>query len=421
MNETFLQFIWKYRLFNQIDIKSTSGENISIISTGDLNFDAGPDFFNAKIKIDDTILAGNIEIHTKSSDWNLHKHSEQSNYSNIILHVVFDNDSKENLGNFSTLELKNLISPNTIKKYNDLYFSKQQIPCENNLKNNISNFFLIHWLTRIGVERIERKTHDIQLILNQTNNDWEQAFFIVLAKNLGFKLNAVAFEMLAKSAHHSVLEKYKKHLFQIEAILFGISGLIQNPVDEYSAQLKKEFTHLKQKHNFIEMDASNWKFLRTRPANFPTIRIAQLASLIENSNKLFSKIIEKPNLSVISELFNTSVSDYWTTHYLFGKESKYSKRAITTDVINNFCINTIAPFLILWGEMNGDENFKNHAINLLEEIPSEKNSIINKFEELNIKSNNALEGQALIELKNMYCSNKKCLDCQIGMRIVNSD
>ena len=418
MTEKILQFIWQYRLFDYNNLKSTSGESIEIISPGTINTDSGPDFFNAKIKVNNTILAGNIEIHTKSSDWNIHKHFLQDNYSNIILHAVFENDIINNVGNFPVLELKDKIKETTISKYNEIVSSNSKIPCHSNIYLVQNDIKYKYWLNRIGIERIERKSIELKKELKTTENNWEEIFYIALARNFGFKLNSIPFEILAKSIPFNLIAKYHDKIDVLEALLFGQANLLIPNEDEYALVLLKEYIHLKKKHTLNQMDPGNWKFLRTRPANFPTIRIAEFAGLLMKSNKLFSSIIENPTYLNILSIFDSETSNYWKTHYNFGRQCKINERKLTKDAINNICINTIALFLILWGQFNGNPQFTDYAIELLEQIPAEKNNITNSFSELGFSASNALEGQGLIELKNEYCTNKKCLDCQIGMTIL---
>lgn len=420
MTEDFLHFVWKYKAFNLSGLKTLEGEPIQIIKQGEHNQDAGPDFFNARIKIRNTTWAGNIEIHLKSSDWRKHLHNNNGNYNNLILHLVYEND--EDIAHtgkpVATAELKTLIDKNLLNKYNQLLYAKQWIPCSNQL-NSVSSFTLNNWLERLLIERLERKAKTISSLLELNKNNLEETFYIHLARNLGMKVNTVPFELLAKSLPNSFLGKHRSSLFQVEALLFGQSGLLEKQFkDDYPNQLKKEYQFLQKKFSLRPIEEHLWKFLRLRPVNFPTIRIAQLASLIHNSSGLFSKIMEAQKVEDLRTLLNAETSEYWDTHYVFDKKSVEQKKNLGTVAIDNIIINSIVPFMFVYADYKGIEEYKDKAVCILEQLSSEKNNIIEKFAELGIKSKNAANSQSLLELKNEYCSFKKCLNCGIGISLL---
>ena len=420
MTEDFLHYVWKYKAFNLSGLKTPEGETIQVIKTGEHNKDAGPDFFNARLKIGNTTWAGNIEIHLKSSDWRKHLHNNNGNYSNLILHLVYEND--EDIAHtgkpVATAELKTLIDKNLLNKYNQLLYAKQWIPCSNQL-NSVSSFTLNNWLERLLIERLERKAKTISSLLELNKNNLEETFYIHLARNLGMKVNTVPFELLAKSLPNSFLGKHRSSLFQVEALLFGQSGLLEKQFkDDYPNQLKKEYQFLQKKFSLRPIEEHLWKFLRLRPVNFPTIRIAQLASLIHNSSGLFSKIMEAQKVEDLRTLLNAETSEYWDTHYVFDKKSVEQKKNLGTVAIDNIIINSIVPFMFVYADYKGIEEYKDKAVCILEQLSSEKNNIIEKFAELGIKSKNAANSQSLLELKNEYCSFKKCLNCGIGISLL---
>ncbi|MDR1699085.1 MAG: DUF2851 family protein [Prevotellaceae bacterium] len=417
MNEAFLQYLWQHRLFYPADLRTVSGEKVEIINVGKRNDDAGPDFFNAKIKIGDTVWAGNVEIHLRSSDWKRHKHHR--NYDNVILHVVKVAD--EPVYRLSGEEIPQLVLPYPSRaeaQYESWLANKKSIPCADKL-DEISRIFLQSQLNRLLSERLEQKTLAIESLLSQSQNHWEEAFYVTLCRNFGFGINAQPFEMLARSLPLNYLAKHKDNLFQIEALLFGQSGLFnsENP-DEYEEKLRKEYHFLQSKFSLTPIDGSVWKMLRIRPSNFPHLRIAQLAGLIHRSSKLFSKIIENPGYKNLISLFDTEVSDYWHTHFRFGQASPERKHKLGKQTIDSLLINTVVPFLFAYGKVKNSDEWQEKAVSLLKEIPAEKNHIIKLWADLNIAAKNAFETQALLQLHKNYCEEKKCLHCAFGYQLL---
>ena len=422
MKEDFLHYIWKHKLFSQNNLETTDGEKIDVLNTGTHNINAGPDFFNAKIKIGKTLWAGNVEMHLRSSDWQKHNHHNDKEYDNTILHVVYDHDLKltgSNSIRIPTLALRERINDKFIARYESLIGSRHRIPCEEEI-SKVSSFTVDTWITRMMVERLERKSAEILDRLKQNKNNWEETFYHLLAKNFGFKLNAQPFEELARALPLTVLAKHKNNLQQTEAMLYGVGGLLSKKHKEaYPASLKKEFDFLKAKFKLPEGILSPWKFLRLRPANFPTVRLAQFAKLVHSSSHLFSKILECDRIEQVYELFDVAASEYWNTHYVFGKTSTAQKKNLGVKAIENIIINTAAPVVFSYGMHRGEEKFKDIALKFLEETPSENNSIIEKWESLGIHSEDAFRSQALLELMNEYCIEKKCLLCGIGNKLLS--
>lgn len=422
MKEEFLHYIWQYRLFNNDSINLPNGDIITIIDVGIHNTDAGPDFFNAKIKIGKTLWVGNVEIHIKSSDWVKHKHHTNKAYDNVILQVVKENDI--NVVNtrgeeISTIELD--FDNDIYLRYSDLLKSKLWIPCEEKL-NYVDEFTVSQWISKLTIERLEEKAIIIEEILIRNNNNWEETFYQSISKSFGLKINAEPFEMLARSIPLKYLAKHKNSLFQLEALLFGQAGFLSDDEggDEYYESLKKEYCFFKRKFELIPIEKHLWKFLRLRPGNFPTIRIAQFAGLIYQSSSLFSKIVEIENVNELKKILNSKHSEYWNTHYIFNKLSIKRKKNLGLSFINSIMINTIIPFLFLYGEKRNNEELKERAVEFLEKLPAENNSIIKSWRCLNINAENAADSQALLQLKNNYCNKKECLSCQIGNSIIRN-
>ncbi|WP_340114489.1 DUF2851 family protein [Maribellus mangrovi] len=422
MPEEFLQYIWENRLFIT-EVKTEAGDRLEIIDQGKRNTDAGPDFFNARIRIDNTIWAGNIEIHQKASDWLKHGHQKDKAYDNVILHVVESPDVEVSRTDGTPIPALHLqYSEKLANNYRHLLDSKTWIPCEDQF-HKIDPVLLQLGFNRLMIERLENKTGEILAKLKQNNNDWNETFYQILARTFGFKVNALPFELLAKSLPISILGKHKDNLFQLEALLFGNSGLLNQQLlgDDYYIRLREEYSFLYKKYGLKAIEGHLWKFLRLRPVNFPTVRIAQLAAIIHGSDTLFSKILEAKNLQELTDLFRVKASDYWDTHYNFNK---LSKRKVSKELgdtsIQIAIINVVIPMLFVYGERQNKPALKNRALELLEQLPAEKNSIIGKWSELGIKARSAFESQALLQLKNNYCEQKKCLNCQIGAKLLTS-
>jgi len=422
--EEFLQYVWENKWFESGSLSTVAGERLKILQTGKRNTDSGPDFFNARIKLDDTVWVGNVEIHKKSSDWNNHNHHVDSAYDNVVLHVVEIDDQPVLRRNGEVVPTLVLKYPAHLKSnYQTLLDAKTWIACENQF-HKIDPLLLQLGFNRLMIERLENKTNDILTRLQQNNNDWNETFYQILARMFGFKVNALPFELLAKSLPLQILAKHKNNLSQLEALLFGNSGLLHEELigDDYFLALRDEYSFLHKKYGLKGIEGHLWKFMRLRPGNFPTVRISQLAALVHRSNGLFSKILEMEKLDDISELFKVKASGYWNEHYRFNKPSpRNSKKEMGENSINTLIINVVIPFLFVYGELQNKTVLKNRALDFLEQLPPESNSILKKWAELGIEGRSAFETQALIQLKNNYCDRKKCLNCQIGVKLVKNN
>ncbi|MCE5330525.1 MAG: DUF2851 family protein [Bacteroidales bacterium] len=415
MKESILHYIWQQKLFTAHSLHTTDGEAVEVIDVGKLNTDAGPDFFNAKVRIGNTLWAGNVEIHTRASEWYKHNHQHDKAYDSVILHVVKYADTPVSRSDGETIPQLELVYPLRIEEnYEKLISGRKWIPCSEKIAD-IPAIFIQSWKTALLTERLEQKMTAIQQLLNESNQHWEEAFYITLARSFGFGANSQAFEMLAKSLPLTALGKHKNHLFQIEALLFGQAGFLDGELlDEYGLQLKKEYDFLKIKFGLQPINVEQWKLLRLRPDNFPQIRIAQFAALVHGSSKLFSHILERPELEYLNGIFKTEPSDYWKTHYLFGHESPQKSKKLGKDSINSILINTVVPFLFCYATQKGNQDLKDKSIQLLEQIPAEKNAIVSGWQNTGLKVENAFDSQALLQLKKRYCDEKKCLRCRIG-------
>lgn len=417
MNEDFLHYVWKYKLFSKNNIKTTDNEVLTVLKSGIHNKNSGPDFLNSELKIENQLWIGNIEIHIKSSDWYLHNHEIDANYDAVILHVVWEDDATiymKNNKSLPTLILKNLVDKAVFVNYQQL-FSKEQrwIPCQSEIAS-VDNFIFNNWKERLFFERLERKSNLIKETLIEENNNYEAVLFQLLAKNFGLKVNGASFLKLAKSVNFSIIRKCSFNENELSALLFGQAGFLEDDFeDAYYLSLKEEYTYLKHKHHLQPISKNEFSFFRMRPPNFPTIRIAQLISLFVKHQNLFSKLMMIKSLNDFYELFSVEVHPFWKMHYNFEKQSKSSPKKLTKPFVDLLIINTIIPLKFLYQKSREEVN-ENEFLDLLKKIKPEKNNIISKFTELKITTKNVFETQALLELKNNYCTPKRCLECAIG-------
>ncbi len=420
--EKLIQYIWQNKLFCNQNLRTCSGEELEIIDIGRLNNDAGPDFFNAKVKICDKIWAGNVEIHQRSSDWKRHHHSADSAYDNVILHVVIEADDHIYRKNGEEIpQLVLTFSKEIIENCSQFIDENRQYPCAEKL-SSLSPIFVSSWMSALLTERLMNKSEHIDEILQKNKNNWSESFYIALARSFGFGVNGDEFERLAKSVPLSALQKHKNNLLQIEAMLFGVAGLLpENPKDEYAEKLCNEAHFLMTKFNLATPQNLHWKMARMRPQNFPQVRIAQFAKLIFQSSKLFSKIVENPTYASIYNLFDNVCADgYWSTHCNFSNVSPECKKCLGKTAIHTIMINCVVPFLFSYAKQKNDDELREKSLSLLEEIPAESNRIVEKWQQFGIEPQNAYDSQAVIELQKMYCDRKDCLRCRIAHKIIST-
>ena len=419
--EQLLHYIWKYKLYTNQTFVSSDGDEIEILNTGMLNSNAGPDFFNSKIKVGNKTWAGNIEIHKSSSDWKKHMHHIDPVYNSIILHVVEKIDCDiYTQDNRKIPQIAIDIPHNVASNYTQLLNSSFTIPCTNTLKD-VPKIHLNNWLYPLLVERLERKTNDIYTILDKFNNSWDETFYVLLARNFGFGLNSEVFERLALSLPYFYIQKHSDNIFQVEALLFGQAGLLEDDtiLDDYFLQLKKEYHFLRKKYTLNNLDGFLFKSLRVRPQGFPQVRIAQLAAVLQQSKRLFSHVLEKEDVDLLRLFFHINASEYWQTHYTFGKPSNKKTKYPGDSSINVILINTVAPILFAYGKKNNIEKYCTNALAILEDLKPEKNSLITEFKKHGINPLNAADTQALIQLRKEYCDHRKCLYCKVGYQILS--
>jgi hypothetical protein len=416
MTEELLHFLWKHRMVNSSDLKTCDGEPIEIIHPGTHNADAGPDFFNAKVKIGNTLWAGNVEIHLRSSDWQLHNHHLNEAYNNVILHVVGHHDQEVLTQNRVRVPvMKMQTSPALHQQYHLLMEQEQWLGC-NVAISQMSQLELTNWLERCLISRFEERTARIDELLAEFDNDWEQLFFLMLARSFGFGTNAQPFEMLARQTPVRALLHHADNQLQIEAILLGQAGFIsQTPQCEYEEKLAREYQFLATKFSLKPVATHLWKFLRLRPVNFPTVRLAQLATFIYKIKGQFESLFEVKSVDVLLQLLDVNASGYWSHHFrLYDDEGEEQVKHLGESSRRLIIINAIIPTMYAYAVRRGNDEMQTKAFEWLNALPAENNHIIQKWSEYGLKSRNAFYSQSLIHLRKAFCEPKKCLQCRIG-------
>lgn len=415
MKEEFIYYLWENCLLD-VDLKTTDGDDITILSVGTRNYDSGADFVNARIKIDSALWAGQVEIHVRASDWFKHKHQYDDNYNNVILHVVYECDT--DLLNIPTLEIKGKFDESLFHNYKSFVNSKSWIPCGEYL-GGVQGFTFISWFDRMLVEYLEKECRTLDFELRRNNSDWEQTFYQRLMRYFGLKVNNDSFEYLSKILPLKILLKHLDNDLYVESMLFGCSGfLIFDFDDEYPSLLKREFHVLKSKFGLKVMPVSNWKFLRLRPPNFPTIRIAQIARIIMKNGNMFSKVKDSNDIQEIMDLFDVEMNGYWDDHFIFDKISKRCvKKTLGKTAVDSVIINAVVPMLFYYGYYHSLESYKEKAMCYLEQIDAEDNIVIRNFKNVGVTFNSAFQTQAALFMYKYYCKRRRCLECRIYLAL----
>lgn len=421
MQEDFLHFIWQYQKFSTVNLTTVCGKAIQVITVGTHNLNSGPDFFNAKISIDNQLWVGTVELHIKASDWYVHKHQHDAAYSNVVLHVVWEANEKvydKHQNEIATLELHPITDISLVKQYKKLIAKKSWINCQDEI-HAIDSFTMFNWKEKLLVRRLQRKVVNIEALLYKSKNNWEEVLFIMLAENFGLKINASQFRLLAENISFSVIKKQGGNCNNLEALFFGQANLLNAVFEEqYYKELKHTHAYLKHKYQ-LKNSLVAMQFFRLRPPSFPTIRLSQLASLYSKHKNLFSKVMAVNTTDELYEIMAVEASEYWNTHYTFGKSSAKQKKVLTKSFINLLLINAVIPLKYAYSKSIGKANFET-IVTLYEAIKPEKNTIVNKFTDLKVPAKTALDSQVLIELKTQYCNQHRCLHCEIGNKLLNT-
>nr|WP_314646634.1 DUF2851 family protein [uncultured Prevotella sp.] len=423
--EQLIHYVWKHKLFPLTGLKTTDGQEVEVIDTGLHNHNAGPDFFNAKVKIGGTLWVGNVEIHDRASDWFLHRHDRDPNYNNVILHVAesIDVDVKTRRGDYPPQ--MRLQVPTAVREHYEELLTTDEYPACYRIIPSLSRLMVHSWMSALQTERLEQKTEAIAQRVKDCDGSWEAAYFVTLARNYGFGINGDAFETWAKLIPLQNVAHHRDNLMQIEAFFLGQAGLLDTAAiperyqqqalnDSYFTELKSEYQYLAHKFGLQAMDANQWRFLRLRPQNFPHIRIAQLAHLYYEQRAGLSQLLECESVKKVRELLATQVTHYWETHYVFGEESAKSEKKLSAASLNLQIINTVAPILFAYGKHKNAEKYCERAFDFLETLKAEENHIVRMWKEVGLIVETAGDSQALIQLKKEYCDRKDCLRCRIG-------
>jgi len=423
--EQLIHYVWKHKMFPLTGLKTTDGQEVEVIDPGLHNHNAGPDFFNAKVKIGGTLWVGNVEIHLRSSDWYLHHHDRDPHYDNVILHVAESIDLAVKTSRGDYPPQMRLAIPETVREHYQELLSTDDYPACYRIIPNLSKLMIHAWMSALQVERLEQKTKTVLQRLEQYKGSWEDAFFVTLARNYGFGINGEAFETWANHIPLHAITHHRDNLFQIEALFLGQAGLLEEAFipkrylskaheEGYFDKLRNEYLYLARKFSLQPMNAHQWLFLRLRPQNFPYIRLSQLAQLYFSNKVKLANIIACENIEQLRETLATAVTPYWQTHYVFGEESKKSSKHLSTASINRLIVNTVIPILFAYGRYQGDDKLCDRALQLLEQLKTEDNRIIRTWKDCGLEVANASDSQALIQLKNEYCDKRECLRCRIG-------
>lgn len=424
MKEEFLHYLWKYSLYDPEKLADGSGNKIYVIRPGEYNRDSGPDFFNARISVDGTIWAGNVEIHTRSSHFDNHGHQNDPAFDNVILHVVSENDRKVfNTKGEEILTAEISFDEALYERYLSLVNNPCLIACQDELKE-IDPFLIRHWLNYLVIERLQSKSVSISRIFIETGNDWEETFYRLLTRYFGFRINTEPFEMLALALPFRLIRKHADNLFQIEALLFGAAGMLEEGLfkdaisDEYYKNLIKEFRILSAKYSLKPVHGWLWKFSRLRPANFPTVRISQLAAMLSATGGLFSRVLEAKRIMQLQEVFEVTASPYWDDHFIFGRLSGNIQKNTGIQAVCLLLINAVIPVIFSYGKIRDSSDICERALSFLEELPSEMNTILTEWKEAGIDAESAFYSQSLIQLRNEYCKKRRCLECRLGSKLI---
>lgn len=423
MSEAFLYYLWQFQYFDKHSLKTTEGEPIQIFNPGIRNGHAGPDFFGARIKIGDMEWVGSVEVHINASGWFDHNHHADPAYENVVLHVVWKSDKPVKRSDntpLPTLELKHRINDQLLVKYKKLVNSPESIPCSRSF-NSLSELTRVSALDKALLHRLEGKSQTVTETYQHCGNDWEETCYRMVCRNFGFKVNSDPFIQLAQSLPYKAILKHSDKLYQIEALLFGQAGFLDdNKKDSYYQLLQREYQLLAQKYQLRnkKLNKSQWRFLRLRPANFPTIRIAQLASLLHQQKNIFSKIIDSSTYKELRTIFSVEQSEYWLHNYQFGKPAKETISAIGEASVDNLIINTVVPLLAAYAKLKHEHEYIDRAVHVLQSIAAESNAITKKWTALGLPVKTAFDSQAIIELYNNFCMRRKCLECNIGASLL---
>jgi hypothetical protein len=426
IQEEYLDYIWKFQYFDQVHLTTSQGESLIILDPGIRNEHAGPDFMDAHIRIENIDWYGHVELHTHASAWHTHQHHLDPAYENVILHVVWYDDQpiqRADKTSLPTVSLAHRVAPALLKQCAQLIEQQTDIPCERQL-TQVSTLIQHTMLDRVLFQRLSHKNALVYQLLSNNQGNWEETAYQLLAYNFGFKVNSAAMLAMCATLPYKVIQQQRADITQVEALLLGQAGLLEvatpaAPAAEYRFTLLQHHAYLSHKYQLPTQRVTqvHWKFFRLRPANFPTIRIAQLAQVLHQQDHLFNWLLHTP-LSTLRNQLAITQSNYWQHHYTFGKVSKKQLSGLGDSSINIILINTVVPLLVAYGKTHDQTDYIDRALEMLHSLPPEDNTVIRRWKKLGMKIENAFDSQALIELYHHFCTQKKCLSCNIGTTLL---
>jgi hypothetical protein len=420
MTEKLLQYIWQHGYFSHSELRTQGGEPIQILQRGQWNHNEGPDFLEGRVRIGTTLLAGSVELHLRTSDWDRHRHASDPNYRNVILHAVYIHDREPEDATIPVLELQPLVPSVLLERYESLMQQDGFIPCEREL-SAVPTLVWTAWKDRLLIERLLEKTERISVLLQDSGNNWEEIFWWLLARNFGMRVNADAFEEVARSLPYRLLLRHRTGIHQLEALLLGQANLLHGHLQEdYAKLLQREYRYLQKLHPLNQVHRA-LHFLRMRPPAFPTVRLAQLAMLLHTQEHLLERLLEATELSEVRSWFDVTANDYWHYHYRFDETSAFQPKHLGAAMTDSLLVNTLIPVVFAWGQLNGQPQFKEKALRWLQDVPAESNSILKRFEKIGIGAAGAGDAQALLFLEKHYCTQRRCLECAAGNALLKRD
>lgn len=424
VTEAFLQYLWQHRLFDE-PLTTVDGLSVEVLRPGLLNTDAGPDFMDVRLRIDGCLWAGSVEVHLRSSDWNRHHHTSDYAYNGVLLHVVYQHDAEIRLPDGSvlpTLEVREVIPEMVWHNYETLLSppSEMAVGCAGRI-TQVPSVVRRAALDSLSVERMQRKTQVVARMLDESRGNWEQCCYLLLAHYFGGRVNAFPFELMAKSIDMNLLARWRDDTQRLEALLFGQAGMLQEFFeDDYPRQLQADYQALRQGAGLKPISAHLWKFFRLRPSGFPTLRISQFAQLLGRSQSLFSRLLEMDRVEELRDCFDVAASDYWTTHYRFDQPSTARHKGVGRDFVDGLILNAWIPLLFEYGQRHDDDGCRQQALDLLQQLPAEKNRVSRIWHSVSVDAENAAQSQALLQLYNEYCQQHRCLQCPLGYYVLTA-
>ncbi|WP_310390949.1 DUF2851 family protein [Hymenobacter sp.] len=426
MREDFLHYVWQHQYFDKTDLRTAGGEEIQVLRPGHRNADAGPDFLNARLRLGEVEWNGAVEIHLRASDWPRHNHQTDPKYDQVVLHVVGSHDAdvaRTNGSLIPALALQPRLSPELLARYQTLVEAPAAapLPCAP-LLGLVPEITRTMMAERALLERVEQKADVIMALHRHLGQDWEATTYHALLAAFGFQKNSEPLARLAKALPLAVLRRHRHDQRQVEALLFGQAGLLveneETAADNYIQDLRQEYDFLRHKYDLgsAALLAHEWNYLRLRPANFPPVRLGQLAGLLHARPALFDALLTARSVRALAEFFRAPVPLYWRTHFRPGRPGKVP--ALGKSSTDLLVTNVVVPLRVAYARHVGQPALVESSVALLSELPAEHNQYTHAYESLGFTHRTAADSQGLLALHKNYCAPRRCLHCAIGSRLV---